>query len=228
VTRAAFFDLDGTILEGNVVRASLYFARRAAGLGGRMAWLSHLAATLPVLAVGEVVGHRARVNELHFAGFRGASEDRLRYLARDLFDEVLRPRIFPGIRELVAEHRAAGVQPVLVTGALDFVAAPVARHLGIDAWAANRLVFERGIATGRLRRPVLAGAAKATWARRYAEREGIDLARSHAYADDAADVPLLSVVGHPAAVNPSAGLARVARENHWPVLHLRRERSVHA
>ena len=226
--RGAFFDLDGTVLEGNVLRASLYFARRAAGLGGRVGWLSHLAGSLPLVAMAEATGQRARLNEIHFSGFRGVSEHRLRYLARDLFDEVLRPRIFPGIRELIAEHARSGVRPVLVTGALDFVAAPVARHLGIESWAANRLVFERGVATGRLRRPVLAGPAKAAWVRRYAEREGIDLARSYAYADDVADVPLLSVVGHPTAVNPSGGLGRVARENHWPVLDLRAERQLHA
>jgi HAD superfamily hydrolase (TIGR01490 family) len=228
MTRAAFFDLDGTVLEGNVLRASLYFARRAAGLGGRVGWLSHFAATLPLVAWAEASGRRGLLNEIHFDGFRGASEDRLRVLARSLFDEVLRPRIFPEIRQLVAEHKAAGVRTVLVTGALDFVTAPVARHLGVDDWAANRLVFERGVATGRLRRPVLAGTAKAAWVRRFAEREGVELERSFAYADDVADLPLLSVVGHPAAVNPTRGLARVAHENHWPVLRLLREGRFHA
>jgi HAD superfamily hydrolase (TIGR01490 family) len=225
VKAAAFFDLDGTVVDGNILRSSLYLARRAAGLGGRIAWLSQMAGTLPLLAAAELAGWRSSVNELHYAGFRGTSEDRLRLLARDLFDEVLRPRIFPAIRELIAEHAAAGVRPVLLTGALDVVAAPIARHLGVDTWAANRLVYERGVATGRLQHPVLAGAAKASWVRRFAEREGVDLGRCHAYADDLADLPLLAVVGHPSAVNPSAGLARVARENRWPVLRLERRRS---
>ena len=83
------------------------------------------------------------------------------------------------------------------------------------------------MATGWLRRPVLAGPAKAAWVRRFAELEAIDLARSYAYADDVADVPLLSVVGHPTAVNPSGDLGRVARDNHWPVLELRARRPLH-
>lgn len=128
-----------------------------------------------------------------------------------------------GARDLVAGDRRAGFLTVLVTGALDVVAAPLARHLGIERVAANSLALDAaGIATGELAPPVLAGPEKAVWVRRFAAAEAIDLERSRAYADDTADLPFLSSVGRPVAVNPDRKLRATAQAHGWPVLALER------
>jgi haloacid dehalogenase-like hydrolase len=48
-------------------------------------------------------------------------------------------------------------------------------------------------------------------------REGLDLARCAAYSDSANDIPMLELVGHPAAVNPDSRLRAQARSQGWPV-----------
>src|SRR3546814_10206768 len=53
--------------------------------------------------------------------------------------------------------------------------------------------------------------------REVAERDGIDLDHSWAYSDSATDIPMLSAVGHPVAVNPDRELARAARDRGWQV-----------
>ena len=75
-------------------------------------------------------------------------------------------------------------------------------YLGIDDYEANRLEFVNGYATGRILPPVMASATKAKWMREYAEREDINLSESYAYSDSISDLPMLSIVGHPVAVNP--------------------------
>ncbi len=60
-------------------------------------------------------------------------------------------------------------------------------------------------------------AAKARAVERLAEREGIDLSRSYAYGDSTHDVPTLSLVGNPVAINPDRGLRRHAAHAGWPV-----------
>jgi hypothetical protein len=50
-----------------------------------------------------------------------------------------------------------------------------------------------------------------------AEREGLALRRCAAYSDSANDIPLLSLVGHPVAINPDAKLRAHARANGWQV-----------
>jgi len=45
--------------------------------------------------------------------------------------------------------------------------------------------------------------------------------KSWFYSDSRNDIPLLSRVTHPVAVNPDPTLAALARERRWPVLQIR-------
>src|SRR5207245_9075746 len=93
--------------------------------------------------------------------YEGQSEDRRRFLAEEMSEEVLKPSMFEGPYDLLAESRRAGLTNVLVSGALDFTIAPLAQHLGVDDVLANRMEFKGGIATGKLIPPELAGPHKA-------------------------------------------------------------------
>ena len=55
--------------------------------------------------------------------------------------------------------------------------------------------------------------------RDWAATNDVDLSESFAYSDSVFDVPLLSAVGHPHAVNPDPRLAVVAAARRWPILH---------
>ena len=78
-----------------------------------------------------------------------------------------------------------------------------------------------GVYTGRLVGEPLHGPAKAEAVKALAEREHLDLARCSAYSDSANDIPMLSMVGHPVAVNPDADLRREARRRGWEVRDFR-------
>jgi len=94
-------------------------------------------------------------------------------------------------------------------------------YLGIDEFVANRLEFVNGYATGRVLPPVMASATKAKWIREYAERENINLSESYAYSDSISDLPMLSIVGHPVAVNPDFRLKQTALQHDWAILDLK-------
>ena len=65
-----------------------------------------------------------------------------------------------------------------------------------------------------------AGPEKARLIREHARTRNLDLGDCFAYSDSYSDVPMLSVVGHPAAVNPDGKLSRLADAYGWPVIHL--------
>jgi phosphoserine phosphatase len=75
-------------------------------------------------------------------------------------------------------------------------------------------------ATGKLLRPVVAGPQKAQLVRDHARQNGHDLDECFAFSDSYSDLPMLSVVGHPAAVNPDARLRLLAKAYSWPTLNL--------
>src|SRR5258706_10052830 len=136
-------------------------------------------------------------NKLFYGYYAGEPEDRLVVLAEELFEDVIKPSIFPRTVDLIAESKRAGLRQVIVSGGLDFTVAPLARYLGVDDYIANTLEFEGGRATGQLGKPFVAGATKAQIMRDYAVEHGIDLGRSWAYTDSYSDYPMLAVGGHP-------------------------------
>ena len=74
-----------------------------------------------------------------------------------------------------------------------------------------------GVYTGRLVGKPLHGPAKAEAVRALAAREGLDLQRCAAYSDSSNDIPMLSLVGDPCAINPDTKLLRHARDLGWRV-----------
>ena len=54
----------------------------------------------------------------------------------------------------------------------------------------------------------------------HARDNGHDLAQCFGYSDSYSDVPMLSVVGKPAVINPDPKLYRLARTYQWPIIEL--------
>lgn len=215
--RAAFFDVDGTLVRTNIVHAFAFYAMNQGTVAGTAWRTAKTLLSIPVFWATDRVNRKV-FNELFYSYYEGQSEDRLETLAEELFEDVLRPAIFKGTSRLIEESRRAGCRIVLVTGALDFTVRHLAAHLGADDVIANRMRFVQGVATGRVVPPIIEGAHKALVIRDYCVKEGLALEKSFAYSDSFSDYPMLAVVGHPAAVNPDARLARVARAYEWPII----------
>jgi HAD superfamily hydrolase (TIGR01490 family) len=216
---AAFYDVDGTLIKINIVHAFAFYASRHASLAVSARNTIKTAFSIPVFWAADKLS-RKWFNEIFYRSYEGASEDRLVVLAEELFEDVILPNIYPRAKALIEESRRAGVRQVLVSGALDFTMRPLARYLGVDDLIANQLEFVDSYATGKLKKPFVAGATKAEIMRAYAKQHAIDLAESWAYTDSFSDYPMLAVVGHPTACNPDLRLRSLARSYDWPVLDL--------
>jgi HAD superfamily hydrolase (TIGR01490 family) len=216
---ASYFDVDGTLVRTNLVHPTLFYLLNQRTISQRVGRLLKTALAAPRLALAELQDRRM-FNELLFQAYEGTSQDRLHILADECFEKVIKPALFPHARDLVTRCRDEGHEVVLVSGALDFLMRHLADHLGATDVIANRLEIKDGHATGRLLRPVVAGPEKARLIRDHAKARGFDLEDCFAYSDSYSDVPMLSVVGHPAAVNPDARLRTLARTYGWPVLEL--------
>jgi HAD superfamily hydrolase (TIGR01490 family) len=217
---AAFYDLEGTLVSTNLVHTLSFYAKRQQGLVSSFTKSAATLLSLPVFAVTDQYSRKV-FNDLYFKRYKGQSEDRLRYFSRELFEDVIKPAVFPGTYELIEKSRRLGLRQVVITGALDLSVAPLMEHLKIKEYVTNRLEFVNGVATGRLLPPVMAAATKASWIRIYAEKEGISLSDSYAYTDSMSDLPMLSIVGHPAVIHPDMRLKQTALHHDWPILNLK-------
>ena len=215
---AAFYDLDGTLADLNLVHAALFIQSNLGEWSARIGYLLAFLARAPRLYLAERDDRRV-LNAVLFESLQGVSADRLLHLGREYCERVLIRHLYPQGVELLRANRDAGLEPVIVSGSPDFIVAPLAEYLGATDFAANRLAMLGGRATGRLAEPIMAGEEKARWCERFAEERKLDLAASWGYADSYYDLPFLAAIGHPVAVNPDRKLSRTAASRHWPVVH---------
>jgi HAD superfamily hydrolase (TIGR01490 family) len=214
---SAFYDLDGTLAGLNLLHATAFFMANLGEWSARAGYLARLALSLPLLYMAERDDRRL-LNMKLFEAYKGVSRDRLWELGEEYCDRVLMRHLYPRAIEMLEANRAVGIEPVLVTGSPDFLVEPLARRLRIQHFAANRLVYSRGLATGRMLEPVMAGSEKSTWCESFAAERRIDLAGCWGYADSYYDLPFLCALGHPAAVNPDRRLLAAAHNRKWPIV----------
>ena len=198
----AFFDLDGTLVDGFTATAHAgdRIRRRQARIG-------------EMLGVIEA-SMRYRFGRMQFArlltraaGYlRGESLAELDLIGERLFVERVASWVFPYMHEIVQVHQQRGHTVVLSSSALTIHAEPVARFLNITHVLCNHFeVDDDGLLTGRITRPVIWGTRKASAVQQFCDDNGVDLQRSYFYADGNEDVALMKLVGHPRPVNPRPG-----------------------
>jgi HAD superfamily hydrolase (TIGR01490 family) len=217
---ASYFDVDGTLVTTNLVHPTMFYLLNQGTPFQTFRKLGRALLRAPSMAVAELVDRRM-FNELLFSTYEGMSEDRLVVLADEVFEKVLKPSFYPPALDLVQKSRDAGHEIVLVSGALDLILKLLADHIGGATIIGNRLEMKDGIATGKIQRPVIAGPEKARAVRDHARANGHDLDECFAFSDSYSDVPMLSVVGHPAAVNPDKRLELLAKAYSWPTFSLK-------
>ena len=213
---AAFFDVDGTIVKSTIVHyyVSLRFPLLHPAL--RPLWLIQFAPKVIYYLFLDKAS-RTKFNRVFYRNYRGLDVEKLRRLASEKFDTLLRPKIFPAALDRIHEHRSRGNLVVLVSGSLNFIIQPLADFLQCDHALTVQLHEEGGKFTGELTTPPLSGEEKARVITGFAERHGVDLASSYAYGDSSADLPMLRCVNHPVAVNPSKAFRRIATESRWEI-----------
>jgi HAD superfamily hydrolase (TIGR01490 family) len=218
---AAFFDVDNTMMQG----ASIYHFARGLAARDFFTWrdLAQFAWKQVVFRVKGVEdpAHMEEAKQAALAFVAGHRVDEVVRLGEEIYDDLMAARIWSGTRALAQLHLDAGQRVWLVTAAPTELASLIARRLGLTGALGTVAENRDGVYTGRLVGEPLHGPAKAAAIRALAEREGLDLSRCAAYSDSANDVPMLSLVGHPVAVNPDPHLRRIARENGWEIRDFR-------
>ncbi len=217
---AAFFDVDNTLMKG----ASLFhvarkmYQKRAFTLGdvAGFAWKQ-----AKFILRGENMSDVHSVQDSAQKIAAGISTEFIRQLGEEVYDEMIVSKIWPGTRALTQEHLKSGRQVWLVTATPVEVASVISSRLGLTGALGTVAEVDDGIYTGHLVGEILHGPAKGRAVYALAETEGLDLSKCWAYSDSFNDIPLLTAVGNPVAINPDSRLRKHARDNNWPIYDYR-------
>jgi HAD superfamily hydrolase (TIGR01490 family) len=216
---AAFFDLDKTVIaKSSALAFGKPFYRD--GLINRRDLIKGAYSKLLLRMGGSDEQGMARTRDYLAELCKGWQVEQVQQIIRETLDELINPFVYAEAAALIGAHRAAGRDVILVSGSGDEMVRPIGEALGITDVIASRMVVKDGRYTGEINF-YAAGEHKVTEVQRLAAEREYDLADSFAYSDSVTDVPLLSTVGHPTAVNPDRGLRKIAAERGWPVLEFR-------
>lgn len=213
---AAFFDLDRTLLSGASGPVLSEALRQVGLIGGATGSIESIAFGIFNL-IGETWPSMLLTRQGARAA-RGWPVELVRQAAERAADP-LTEAVLPYARQLIDDHRGEGRTLVMATTTPHDLIAPLAERLGFDDVIATRFGVRAGHYDGTLDGEFVWGKGKARAVQTWSRRRRVDLAHSYAYSDSYYDVPLLSLVGNPTAVNPDPRLLGVAALRRWPVVH---------
>jgi len=213
---AAFFDLDKTI----IAKSSTLVMGRTFYRDGLIS-SSMVLKTLYAQVVYQLAGaDHERMEQARHAALeltRGWDADRIRHLVRETMEETIAPLAYQEALDLIVSHRRAGRDVWIVSSGGEEIVEPYSEFIGVKEVIATRSGIDAdGRYDGTLEFYAYAG-AKANAIRQIAEVRGYDLTRCFAYTDSITDLPMLSAVGHPTAVNPDKELRAAAEAMDWQI-----------
>jgi len=161
--------------------------------------------------------------EFYVSVLRGRSLVDMHRLHERFMAERVRPAVDDRARALVEKHKGLGHMVVLTTATSRFLSGPIAAELGFEHHIATELEIANDAFTGRILGPPNMREGKVERLLTWLASRGLRLANFREtwfYSDSQNDIPLLSHVTHPVAVNPDMVLAAHARHHGWPQISL--------
>jgi putative phosphoserine phosphatase/1-acylglycerol-3-phosphate O-acyltransferase len=212
---AAIFDFDGTLIAGYSATAFIREQLRRGDLSPRE--FLELMRAMGSFGLGSLGFSGMMAINAQF--MRGIEEETYLDVGEKLYTREIARLIYPESRALVDAHLAKGHTVAIISSATPYQVLPAARDLDIKHVLCTHLEVKNGRFSGAVVRPTCFGQGKVDAAESLARKQGAELEQSFFYSDSTDDQLLLERVGRPRALNPSKKLERLARANHWPVVH---------
>lgn len=214
----AIFDLDHTLIRGDSGDTWIEFLAEQGVLDADT--------YLPEIQRYQAE-YEAGVLDIHeFLGFHSrtlASYDRptLERWRVKYMEEKVKPMIPASAYALVNKHRAEGDTLIMITATIRFVASPIASEFGMEHLLASEATIINGHFDGTLSGVPCFQNGKVERLLDWMGQFQQVLRDSWFYSDSHNDLPLLSLVDHPVAVNPDPILTKQALHRGWQIIELK-------
>lgn len=219
---AAFFDLDNTLLRGSssYLFGKAAFERKFLGRRDlyRFAWQQW-----KFILRGETVSMMKHIEDRALGLVEGHKAADMAQMVVDVYAEYIAPKLWPETVRIAQDHMAKGREVWIITASPVEMSQHIAKMLGLTGGLGTIVAQdENGILTGQLDGKPLHGKRKLAAMKKLAKERNLSLKKSFAYSDSANDLPMLTHVGHPVAINPDKSLQRYAKAAGWKILDFKK------
>ena len=142
-------------------------------------------------------------------------------LREEFVEDRIKPLITQKALDLIAQHRKAGDDLLIITATNAFITRPIATLLGFEDLIAPEPEVIDGEYTGGIIGIPSFHQGKVTRLEMWLAEKELNLDGSFFYSDSHNDLPLLNLVDHPVAVDSDEILTATAKRNGWPIMSLR-------
>lgn len=215
----AFFDVDGTLLDGiSGYFTTLELVRRGILKKRRVLQAVYYKLIGTLCRLDDI----KKIYEIAIADMAGHSIEYIYGIGNEIFERDLKSKMFLEALSEIEKHKKNGVPVILISSGPTMAIQAIARFVKADDFfsigpkiennqLSNKLVDELAFMEGKIR-----------IAETQAKKRGLSLQECFFYADSVHDKHLLSAVGMPHAVNPDRGLRKEALRKNWPILQFKK------
>lgn len=214
----AIFDLDDTLIDGD---CATLWSHELVNLGwvDGDSFLAHEQILMQQYAAGTLAMEDYMAYTL--APLVGRSAEEVAHVVEPFVENVIEPLIYSDAMRCLAAHRAAGDRLLIISASSHFLVSAIGERLGVEEVLAINLELQHGFYTGRTQGTLTYREGKITRLKQWLGETGESMEGASFYSDSRNDLPLLSLVDHPHAVNPDPLLREQAQARGWPVLDWR-------
>ncbi len=150
--------------------------------------------------------------------FQGMRKKEIALLFTTVFQQI-HPYFNGKVIEELVSAKKEGYHTVLLSGCYTGLLEVIAEQLGFDTILGMELSFQDDLFDHRAPLHFINGERKQELLRNCFHKTEIDWQKSRSYADSITDLPILTPVGQPTAVNPEPRLLKIALHKHWRILN---------
>jgi HAD superfamily hydrolase (TIGR01490 family) len=218
---AAFFDVDGTILNTKTMFSFLeFFWQQPEQYGitnGNLKFQSYLAKVKEMLKNKQ---NRKDINKHYYQQLKGIPVELLEEVSEAWWKNISQQKdlfITKTIKE-IEKHKNNGADIVLVTGSMYPCIKYLMQKLNIKHGLHTKLETSNNQYTGIIIDKIMISDGKANAVENFVGKKNYSLDNCLAYGDHISDSHMLEIVGTPVAVNPGQELKKYALKKQWRIL----------
>lgn len=155
----------------------------------------------------EYLEHAVRIYTHYLTG---KSVEDIQFVAKQVIKKDAK-KLYRYTTERIKWHKEQGHKIVFISGAPNFLVEPLAKELGIDIEYSTLYRTHDQVYTGEVI-PMWDKHSKQKSLNELQEYHNINLEQSYAYGDTMGDITMLTMVGHPIAINPNQKLLNKLQE----------------
>lgn len=221
-TYLAIFDLDETLIAADSASLWNHFIV-AKGLGP----ISLLTEEQTMMrAYGKGTLNMDSYMTATLALLKGKSQQQIKQLVDEFISEIITPTIYPQALNRIEWHRKRGDHILIISATSEHLVKPIATVLGVDDVIAINLEVNDDIYTGKTTGILSFKEGKVERLKTWLQQQDRHYKGSYGYSDSANDLPLLTLVNKPFAVNPDPTLAMHAQMKEWTIMDWRHDNNI--